>query len=275
MRRAIFIGMCCITLAAAGAVDAQARKSGRGPGPSQFQAAGTGAVLRTIPSKLADFVSVKDFGAVGDGVADDTTAIRNAIASAAGGTLRITRGTYKIAGHFTLPSNITIICDGATLVEQTAGQILFYGAAISNVSITGCTITGPLSAYLPAVGVGTNNCGAICFETSGSNIRVEKNVISGFFNGITGTNLTGFWVRDNEIANWRIYGVLASQSVDFHIDGNRMHDNDMPTGTAWSAATTYSIGQTATANALLYQSIQSGNLNHPPPTPATQDAWWL
>jgi hypothetical protein len=39
---------------------------------------GTGVVARTVQSKLRDTVSVKDFGAVGDGVADDTAAIQAA-----------------------------------------------------------------------------------------------------------------------------------------------------------------------------------------------------
>lgn len=46
-----------------------------------FLQAGTGAVTRTAQSKLRDVVSLADFGAVGDGVADDRTAIVNALAT--------------------------------------------------------------------------------------------------------------------------------------------------------------------------------------------------
>jgi hypothetical protein len=64
-----------------------------------FLAAGAGATQRTALEKFRDVVSVKDFGAVGDGVTNDTAAIQAAIdsVSSAGGTVFFPPGTYRIA----------------------------------------------------------------------------------------------------------------------------------------------------------------------------------
>jgi hypothetical protein len=64
-----------------------------------FAQAGTGAITRTVDSKLKDSVSVKDFGAVGDGVVDDTVAIKAAIAANQGKRIYFPPGTYRFSGN--------------------------------------------------------------------------------------------------------------------------------------------------------------------------------
>jgi hypothetical protein len=62
-----------------------------------FLQAGTGAVTRTVQDELRDRISVKQFGAKGDGVTDDTAAIQAAIDdvnSLGGGSVWFPDGTY-------------------------------------------------------------------------------------------------------------------------------------------------------------------------------------
>lgn len=66
---------------------------------------GTGGSLRTIDSKFNDFVSVKDFGAVGDGSTDDTTAFQNAINTGKPVYVPKPPDAYKITDTLTLNSS--------------------------------------------------------------------------------------------------------------------------------------------------------------------------
>ena len=72
-------------------------------GKLSFTQAGTGALARTVDSKLKDVVSVKDFGAMGDGTTNDTAAIQAAI-DAAQGTKQvfIPAGTYLVTDSLLL-----------------------------------------------------------------------------------------------------------------------------------------------------------------------------
>lgn len=73
---------------------------------TQFMATGTGAVTRNIPDKLSDAVSIRDFGAVGDGVADDTDAIRQALAAHT--QVFIPVGIYRITDTITLGHGVKL-----------------------------------------------------------------------------------------------------------------------------------------------------------------------
>jgi hypothetical protein len=69
-------------------------------GKLSFTQAGTGATARTVDSKLKESVSVKDFGAVGDGTTNDTAAIQAALTSS-------TTSVFFPAGRYRVTSNLT------------------------------------------------------------------------------------------------------------------------------------------------------------------------
>lgn len=68
-----------------------------------FTQGGTGAVTRSVQSKLRDSANAEDYGAVGDGVTDDTAAIQAAANAAR--VVNFQSKTYKIAGTVLVPSN--------------------------------------------------------------------------------------------------------------------------------------------------------------------------
>lgn len=79
--------------------------------------AGTGAVATTVQAKLRETVSVKDFGAVGDGITNDTAAIQAAINASYNKTLLIPYGTYLVTGD-------TLAAAGSIRMMGDAGAVL-------------------------------------------------------------------------------------------------------------------------------------------------------
>jgi hypothetical protein len=145
-----------------------------------FTQDGAGAVRRTVKSKLQDVVSVKDFGAVGDGVTDDTAAIQaaiNAVApftwqgttratelAAGGGTVFFPQGNYRITSKIRLAPNLSLVGVGHT-------NFFNSGSSGSNQNRSAIIVDYPAAAYTD-----------YAFDTANYNasgVRVSNRIVGG------------------------------------------------------------------------------------------------
>ena len=120
-------------------------------GKLSFTQAGTGAVARTVDSKLKEVVSVKDFGAVGDGTTNDSAAIQAAATAAVAAGARL--WIPKTSSFYALGSGAIAVtlADGQGLVIESDGAELRQTANVSAAVISvNCT-----SAVTAALGTNT------------------------------------------------------------------------------------------------------------------------
>jgi hypothetical protein len=180
-----------------------------------FIQAGTGAVQRTVESKLQDMVSVKDFGAVGNGVADDTAAIQAAINAAAalqvsrfrsGATVYFPNGTYLVS------STITVNTDGIVLNGESYG-----GVTIEAASPTFDIIkfdNGGTALYH----CGVSNLRVLCSGNATAGAAIKCNRL--LYGSITNVGVDGHWVGFeldgcNKFYLDRVYSNNTSRSSGF------------------------------------------------------------
>jgi hypothetical protein len=193
----------------------------------------TGQTSRTVAAKLADIISVKDFGATGDGTTDDTSAFQSCATHATTLSKGLNRpvgvyvpsGTYRINQQIVFdvaPQNetvrgIVLFGDGresSRLVAtsgNTTGLIKFTGNGNTEIwSISDLSFLSPLSAN-----DGTNNGTAIYVESTvtegdpgfGSHryrsVSVERVTIGAFATTVTGNNdgSVGRWFRGIDVRN--------------------------------------------------------------------------
>ena len=123
--------------------------------------AGIGAVATTVQTKLRESVSVKDFGAVGDGTTDDTAAIQAAITA----VKNTSKELFFPAGSYRVTSSLVMDAVGMSFIGAGGGgnarsstgsagvvgtgsnvsatQIIgdFNGGAVIRIKAQGCTVS--------------------------------------------------------------------------------------------------------------------------------------
>jgi hypothetical protein len=159
-----------------------------------FLQSGTGSQARTAQNKMRESVSVKDFGAVGDGVADDTSAIQaaiDAVTLAGGGVVVAPPGAYLVAGDGIINVKANVILRGsgaATRFVSGAGgrngnHVFVYlkdGAAIEDCRLSGSDFVRQSggAAYVGYNKIGVTTQGAAL----GRNMRISRVGFEKFLN---------------------------------------------------------------------------------------------
>jgi hypothetical protein len=226
----------------------------------------TGATGQTVQTKLEQYVSVKDFGAVGDGVTNDTAAIQAAIDAA------WTNGqsVYVPAGNYI--AKITIPPTGVG--EYRGDAFILYGDGAGNgflgePNITGTRITSPDTSptltYDNTLGAGATSGNHIYIrnirfngDTSGPVVLLDRfsdfAVIEecevmqdGTGNGITIDHGYGGTIRDCHVMNADLLapygtvrtGVAVSVSASSTLSGGLLRFQHI---TARGFATGFQIG---------------------------------
>lgn len=189
-----------------------------------FLAAGIGAVIRTVKDKLGESVSVKDFGAVGNGVAPDTAAVQTCLTANAGKTVLFPPGTYKL-NTITVPANTFVFAYGATLDFSASDQ---KGVVFANGGgMFGGTVVG-IGGTVFGNGTGIYAAGVDNSPSAPTYIKcpiIRDVTVRDFrYHGILFEFARHGYV-DNCVVHTCGYGGIGGISVDYvNFDNNIVHD---------------------------------------------------
>lgn len=186
-----------------------------------FTQAGSGAVARSALDKMRDVVNVKDFGAVGDGTTDDSTAIQAALNTGrdvhGAGNFRVGTSLYMQTGGQRL------VIDGEIRMDASLGKPCLYLGATSSAGAAPGTaiINASVQARFVGNGAKTDGSAAVSFvkaTTTRCEIRAK-----GFYAGIEARGLSLVNTFLNCDLRQNVYGVYdrcdASGSID--LQGSR------------------------------------------------------
>lgn len=166
-----------------------------------FLQSGATAVSRTVESKLRDVVSVKDFGAVGDGVTNDTTALLNFFnhCIATGTPGHISKGNYLVTAGVLNFDTGSVNKAWPEITTDGTDAVVFLRADNTNapfITLTNGTAVSGVGRYW------REGClGGITFNQNGKTYASNQHGIS--LRGVWGT--TFGWMKGKNLGGSLIY----------------------------------------------------------------------
>lgn len=182
-----------------------------------FTSSGVGATATTVQAKLRESVSVRDFGAIGDGTTDDSAAILLALTAANGEPVLVPDGSvFRIdtLGNTTLTVSVHLYGGGTLDGGNAATSGFKFGNGIGHVRSHGITYQN-IDAPVMSASATTNTIGEVTFE--GNTITDCQNGL--FFlcvaeNVICSRNRVRNLEHNNDVAAfWFGNGTYASQDA--------------------------------------------------------------
>lgn len=163
---------------------------------------------RTLAARFADVANVKDFGAVGNNIADDTAAIQAALNT--GRSVFLPDGTYLLTGSLTMMSSGQILYGSAS---GGSGSVLRFTASGSATCITVGT-AAPASA-ISSVGLrdlqitDVSGTGTTLFIRNASRVDLDGVTFATPYNGVAITDSNT--VRLNKVSFVSVRGQYAAK----------------------------------------------------------------
>ncbi|HNQ92212.1 MAG TPA: glycosyl hydrolase family 28-related protein [Alphaproteobacteria bacterium] len=208
-----------------------------------FTAVGNGAVTRTNHDKFSDFVSVKDFGAVGDGLTDDTLAFQQALA--AHDHVFVPSGVYIVTGTIA-------VGDGQSLAGAGDSSEIKTSSSIVLVHLTGSYARlATLKLFGGDVGIKLSGLSGPCVQNAVVDVSTWQAQTGILLDGGSDTGKPCYW---NNFVR-----VLVAQPFVNGIHLKRSGAGDTPNANRFMQCRVYSLGATTSGSGIY---IEEGSFNN-------------
>ena len=183
---------------------------------------------RPLAAFLGDAVSVESFGAVGDGVTDDTAALNAALAS--GRPLRFGPKTYCVTGQWT-PAGAAVVLlgvPGETVLRRGAQSTGGAWISLASTSFIASGILFDANAAITAdtwAVLLTPSCTRAIFTACGFTNAASPSMGSGLTVQASDPEHVQYELRDCEFYGNAVHGVWVQAVMGVAIAGCRAHDN--------------------------------------------------